>query len=63
MEKLYLSYATSRRMFGYTKRQHPSRFLYEIPKELLSRTVDDFTGDSNDGLGDDFEAEEEYEFL
>ena len=59
MEKLFLSYATSRRMFGYTKRQHPSRFLYEIPKELLTRTVDDFTGDSND----DIEVEEEYEYL
>ena len=64
MERLYLSYATSRRMFGYTKRQHPSRFLYEIPKELLNRTVDDFTGDSNDGFDDNFEVEEEeYEYL
>jgi len=49
MEKLFLSYATSRRMFGYIKRQHPSRFLYEIPKELLTGTVDDFTIDSKDG--------------
>ena len=63
MEKLFLSYATSRRMFGYTKRQHPSRFLYEIPKELLTRTVDDFTTGSNDGFDDNFEVEEEYEYL
>lgn len=64
MERLFLSYATSRRMFGYTKRQHPSRFLYEIPKELLTRTVEDFDVDSNDGFGDHFEgAQEEYEYL
>ncbi|MCK4883039.1 MAG: UvrD-helicase domain-containing protein [Candidatus Omnitrophica bacterium] len=48
MEKLYLSYAMSRRIFGYTKRQHPSRFLYEVPSKLLNRTVDDFS-DYNDG--------------
>jgi DNA helicase-2/ATP-dependent DNA helicase PcrA len=64
MEKLYLSYATSRRMFGYTKRQHPSRFLYEIPSELLNRTVDDLSVDSDNGYDDDFEtAEEEYEYI
>ena len=48
MERLYLSYAMSRRTFGYTKRQHPSRFLYEIPPEFLNRTIDDFQ-DYNDG--------------
>jgi len=41
MEKLHLSYASSRRMFGYTKRQHPSRFLYEVPPHLLSRSMED----------------------
>lgn len=59
MEKLYLSYALSRRTFGYTKRQHPSRFLYEVPPDLLSRPVDECSvyhdGDHLDGL----DAEEE----
>ena len=64
MEKLILSYAASRRMYGYTKRQHPSRFLYEIPSRLLSRSVDDFHDDSDNGFNDDFEVEEEeYEYL
>ena len=64
MEKLYLSYASRRRMFGYTKRQHPSRFLYEIPAKLLNRTVDDFFSDPDHRSDDDFEIEEEeYEYI
>jgi len=64
MEKLYLSYASSRRMFGFTKRQHPSRFLYEIPAKLLNRTVDDFSSDPDHRSDDDFEIEEEeYEYI
>jgi len=39
MEKLYLSYASTRTLFGYEYDQTPSRFLYEIPDELLSRSV------------------------
>ena len=64
MEKLYLSYASRRRMFGYTKRQHPSRFLYEIPTKLLNRTGDDFFSDPDHRSDDDFEIEdEEYEYI
>jgi len=64
MEKLFLSYAMSRRMFGYTKRQHPSRFLYEIPSKLLKRPIDDFSDDLDEGSDDDFELEEEeYEYI
>ncbi len=59
MERLYLSYAMSRRTFGYTKRQHPSRFLYEIPPSLLNRTVDDFAGYNNGDHLDDYGYEEE----
>lgn len=58
-ERLYLSYAISRRMFGYTKRQHPSRFLYEIPPKLLTRPLDDFPNDANVEYGDDDGFEEE----
>ncbi len=39
MKKLYLSYASTRTLFGYEYDQTPSRFLYEIPDELLSRSV------------------------
>ena len=51
-------------MFGYTKRQHPSRFLYEIPTKLLNRTGDDFFSDPDHRSDDDFEIEEEeYEYI
>jgi DNA helicase-2/ATP-dependent DNA helicase PcrA len=59
MEKLYLSYATSRRMHGYAKRQHPSRFLYEVPAKLLSRSVDVFSGDYDEEYPDDRRFQEE----
>jgi DNA helicase-2/ATP-dependent DNA helicase PcrA len=52
-ERLYLSYAVSRRMFGYTKRQHPSRFLYEIPSKLLNRPLDYFFASTAVEYGDD----------
>jgi DNA helicase-2/ATP-dependent DNA helicase PcrA len=52
-ERLYLSYAVSRRMFGYTKRQHPSRFLYEIPSKLLNRPPDYFFASTSVEYGDD----------
>ncbi|MCH8286919.1 UvrD-helicase domain-containing protein, partial [candidate division KSB1 bacterium] len=59
MEKLYLSYATSRRMYGYTKRQYPSRFLYEIPPKLLNRTVDVFSDYSDEEYPGDHRYQEE----
>ena len=59
MERLYLSYAMSRRTFGFTKRQHPSRFLYEVPSNLLNRTVDDFSDFNDGGHLDDYGFEEE----
>ncbi len=34
MEHLHLSYASSRRMYGFTAQNLPSRFLSEIPSEL-----------------------------
>ena len=34
-EKLYLSWAASRNQYGSTMRQSPSRFLSEIPEELV----------------------------
>jgi len=63
-ERLFLSYATNRRMFGYTKRQHPSRFLYEIPSKLMNRSVGGFSEGLNEIYDDDIGAEEEeYEFI
>ncbi len=35
MEKLYLSYAECRRLYGMEKFHSPSRFIHEIPKELI----------------------------
>ena len=37
MEKLHLSYAESRRIYGSTQWNLPSRFLDEIPEDLLER--------------------------
>lgn len=34
-ERLYLSHALSRLLYGYERSNPPSRFLYEIPEELL----------------------------
>ena len=62
MEKLYLSYATSRRMYGYAKRQHPSRFLCEIPSKLLSCTVDGFSVYRDEEYPEDYKYQEE-EFI
>lgn len=36
-EQLYLSHAYSRRTFGTTRRMTPSRFLNEVPAELVER--------------------------
>ncbi|VAX35598.1 ATP-dependent DNA helicase UvrD/PcrA [hydrothermal vent metagenome] len=44
MEKLYLTYAGTRTIFGYEYEQTPSRFLYEIPHELLTQPVDEWAG-------------------
>lgn len=35
MQQLYLTYAESRRLYGMENRNAPSRFIREIPKELL----------------------------
>ncbi len=35
MEKLYITYAESRRMYGDINQNSPSRFIREIPKELM----------------------------
>ena len=59
MERLHLSYAMSRRTFGFTKRQHPSRFLYEIPPKLLSRQIDDSLVYDDRKHSDDYGFEEE----
>ena len=58
MEKLYLSYAVSRKMFGFTKRQHPSRFLYEIPSKLLDCSMERFSNNAfeEEEYPDDYEA-------
>jgi len=37
MRKVYLSYATQRRRFGETMYSMPSRFLQEVPEELIER--------------------------
>lgn len=39
-KKLYLSYATSRKLWGETKYQSPSCFLKEIPEEMLVGDTD-----------------------
>jgi len=43
-EKLYLSYASSRRIYGRTAQNLPSRFLTEVPSELLETRGTFFAG-------------------
>jgi DNA helicase-2/ATP-dependent DNA helicase PcrA len=38
-EKLYLSYATIRTLFGMRQVTTPSEFLYDIPEHLTDRVV------------------------
>ncbi len=40
-EKLFLSYANYRTLFGYERTQTPSRFLNEIPEHLLTCAMND----------------------
>lgn len=47
-QKLYLSYAKQRYLYGARKRQLPARFIKEIPAQLLVRS-------QNSGSNDDFE--------
>ncbi|MEC9488191.1 MAG: DNA helicase PcrA [Halanaerobium sp.] len=44
-ERLFLTHASNRRIWGQPKRQMPSRFLQEIPPELLG------SNDSQEGMG------------
>lgn len=46
-EKLFLSYATLRMLYGETKLQSPSMFIYDVPEELVYREER-----SSSGLGD-----------
>ena len=47
MQKLYLTYAESRRFHGKTDYQSPSRFLGEIPVELLQSVRMDSSGQAH----------------
>ncbi len=46
-EKLFLSYATLRTLFGETKLQDPSHFLRDIPPELIWREERETSGFGN----------------
>ncbi|OGX33735.1 MAG: hypothetical protein A3C36_00520 [Omnitrophica WOR_2 bacterium RIFCSPHIGHO2_02_FULL_52_10] len=62
-DRLHLSYAVQRRTFGFTKRQHPSRFLYEIPAKLLASRLDSYSAYAGDGLDDEEREEEKFEYI
>jgi len=56
-QKLCLSYAMMRKLFGYEKMVQPSRFMREIPQELISTSYDlntMFDLDDDDGF-DEFD--------
>jgi DNA helicase-2/ATP-dependent DNA helicase PcrA len=57
-EKLYLSYAARRLIYGETSSNTPSRFISEIPENLLdgnlSKTFDDFNNSYTKTKSDDF---------
>ncbi|MFC1808512.1 ATP-dependent helicase [Candidatus Omnitrophota bacterium] len=55
-EKLCLSYAMMRKLFGYEKMVNPSRFLKEIPQNLISASYDlDNLYDLDDDGFDEFD--------
>lgn len=45
-QRLYLSYAESRMLHGQVRVNIPSRFIDEIPQDLLKRLRSDFSGRS-----------------
>jgi DNA helicase-2/ATP-dependent DNA helicase PcrA len=53
-QKVYISRAIMRTIFGETKLQYPSEFIADIPEELIEATEyeDAFSGDSNKSSGD-----------
>jgi DNA helicase II / ATP-dependent DNA helicase PcrA len=51
-ERLYLCHAWSRMMFGTTDYRPPSRFLDEIPAELIASNADEKPGRGRRGGGD-----------
>ena len=46
-EKLFLSYASMRMLFGETKLQSPSAFLRDVPEDLVLREERESTGFGN----------------
>lgn len=46
-EKLFLTYATLRQLFGETKLQMPSQFLNDVPQEILFREERESSGFGN----------------
>ncbi|MFA6600665.1 MAG: UvrD-helicase domain-containing protein [Candidatus Omnitrophota bacterium] len=53
-EKLHLSYASERHLYGSWQHNLPSRFLHEIPQELFDTSMDSFPDDDfDDPLIDD----------
>ncbi len=57
MDKLYLSYATTRKIFGLERRQIPSRFLYEMPAEVMNKSIHDFENRLTDHRNDPFHSD------
>jgi len=49
--RLYLTYARQRTIYGRTEMSRPSRFLTEIPEELLEHKTADFFAESTSGRG------------
>ena len=63
MKRLFLSYVCSRRIAGYQRSQLPSRFLYEVPSQLLNQTVDDYGSYDNNRLDDvTYDEEDTYRY-
>ncbi len=47
-KNLYLSYAQKRKMWGQEKYYQPSRFIKEIPAQLINYTESEYSSDSNE---------------
>ena len=53
-QKLYITYAKRRQMWGETRYYQPSRFLEEIPYKLTNRNTADESGVSSSNSGNTF---------
>ena len=62
-KRLFISFASTRRIYGFWQDSIPSRFIDELPEEFLEKnsSFDEVVDDANDfEFNQDFESDEDY---